>query len=151
MLGRMEAQALLQTLTMSFPALKAIHTREKCVHRSAGRFTTGRVPSTWGCQIISALPHPSPETQPAYSFSSSHLISTHRASLTFHPHHLYTMSYLSQPAKPLLSCALLFPLSPSPYPVCSCLLPKHQTEGVAVDTQKPVEVLSQIMERSSEM
>lgn len=75
MLGRIEAQVLLQTLTVSFPALKAIHTGEKCVHGSAGGFITGRVPCTWGCQIISDLPHPTPETQPAYSSSSSHLIS----------------------------------------------------------------------------
>lgn len=74
-LGRMEAQALLQTLTMTFPILKAIHTSEKCVHGSARGFITGRVPCTWGCQITSDLPHPTPETQPACSSSSSHLTS----------------------------------------------------------------------------
>lgn len=43
-LAKLAAQALLQTLTMSFPALKAIHTSKRCVHVRAGGFTTGRVP-----------------------------------------------------------------------------------------------------------
>lgn len=43
-LVNLAARALLQTLNMSFPAFKAIHTSERCVHGSAGGFTTGRVP-----------------------------------------------------------------------------------------------------------
>lgn len=138
---KLAAQALLQTPTTSFPALQARHASERCVHGSAGGFVTGRVPSTQGCQIISGLPHPTPETQ---------TIPPHPPTSQGIPHLLPSSAFrcpLPLPASkapPELCLAVSPPLHPHT-PICSCPLPKEQMEGRTIRTKIPVEVLSQTM------